>query len=47
MIVYYFQFLGCGFNALPAKEELSPMFPNESSSDEISKTDAFIQNFKV
>lgn len=47
MLIYLFQFLGFGFYALPAKEELSPMFPNESSSDEISKTDAFIQNFKV
>jgi len=39
--------LGFCFYALPAKEELSPMFRNESSSDEISKTDAFTQNFKV
>ncbi|KAK2581968.1 hypothetical protein KPH14_002408, partial [Odynerus spinipes] len=34
-----------GFYALPAKEELSPMFPHNSSSHEIStETNAFVQN---
>jgi hypothetical protein len=47
IVLMDFLILGFGFCALPAKEELSPMFPNRSSSDEISKIDAFIQNFKV
>lgn len=37
-----------GFYALPAKEELSPMFPHNSSSHEIStETNAFVQNSMV
>lgn len=41
-------FLDLGFYALPAKEELSPMFPHNSSSHEIStETNAFVQNSKA
>lgn len=41
-------FTDLGFYALPAKEELSPMFPHNSSSHEIStETNAFVQNSKV
>lgn len=37
-----------GFYALPAKEELSPMFPHNSSSHEIfTETNAFVQNSMV
>lgn len=40
--------LDLGFYALPAKEELSPMFPHNSSSHEIStETNAFVQNSMV
>lgn len=40
--------LDLGFYALPAKEELSPMFPYNSSSHEIStETNAFVQNSMV
>lgn len=37
----------CRYFALPAKEELNPMFPSKSSSDINSKTNAFKNNFKV
>lgn len=43
-----FYFPDLGFYALPAKEELSPMFPHNSSSHEIStETNAFVQNSMV
>lgn len=41
-------FIDLGFYASPAKEELSPMFPHNSSSHEIStQTNAFVQNSVV
>lgn len=46
--VFFFLIADLGFYALPAKEELSPMFPHNSSSHEIStETNAFVQNSKV
>lgn len=45
---YVFFHTDLGFYALPAKEELSPMFPYNSSSHEIStETNAFVQNSMV
>lgn len=47
-ICFYIWFTDLGFYALPAKEELSPMFPHNSSSHEIStETNAFVQNSMV
>lgn len=46
--VSYVSHADLGFYALPAKEELSPMFPHNSSSHEIStETNAFVQNSMV
>jgi len=46
--IFLFLCTDLGFYALPAKEELSPMFPHNSSSHEIStETNAFVQNSMV
>lgn len=48
MCVFCVLYTDLGFYALPAKEELSPMFPHNSSSHEIStETNAFVQNSMV